>query len=222
MPESNKPENETNLVAEKIGKNGTSHYVALVNRSNATRGSWRAVEKNWCIGSMEVTVFRGVRLARASHPHTCAHKYTARVLTISTGYAAPSCERLGRYVVTMKGVAFEDEKLSPVRFILPLAVARCREWRTPFSTPALRLLLNNESSFFERATKDCAIIRGQNGRIDFPRSATFHRGLWLILFIFSPHNDSVQVIFPMCWITVTRTDDYLMKMEISNVFNAFL
>lgn len=102
-----------------------SHYVALVNRSNATRGSWRAVEKNWCIGSMEVTVFRGVRLARASHPHTCAHKYTARVLTISTGYAAPSCERLGRYVVTMKGVAFEDEKLSPVRFILPLAVARC-------------------------------------------------------------------------------------------------
>lgn len=76
----------------------------------------------------------------------------------------------------MKGVAFEDEKLSlsPVRFILPLAVARCREWRTPFPTPALRLLLNNISnrlpSQTERATKDFAPDNSR--RINF--SEIFH------------------------------------------------
>lgn len=42
-----------------------------------------------------------------------------RVLTISAASAAPSCERLGRYVVRMKGVAFEDQKLC-------LSLARAR------------------------------------------------------------------------------------------------
>lgn len=75
---------------------------------------------------------------KALHSHTCAHKYS-KYLQLVRG-TQPEAVRDGRYVVTMKGVAFEDQKLSPVRFILPLAVARCREWRT-FLAAALRLLL---------------------------------------------------------------------------------
>lgn len=139
---------------------------------------------------MEVTVFTSVRDLRARsvapswqalHSHTCAHKYTARVLTISTGYAAPSCERLGRYVVTMKGVAFEDEKLSPVRFILPLAVARYREWRTFLDTGPPAPLKHFESSFLKRTShqrfRDNYRMRREceNQLSDLRHSATFLR-----------------------------------------------
>lgn len=80
--------------------------------------------------------------------------------------------------------------LSPVRFILPLAVARCREWRTPFPTPALRLLLNNISnrlpSQTERATKDFAPDNSRRQwENQFFGDLPSFRGLWLILFIFA-------------------------------------
>lgn len=80
----------------------------------------------------------------ALHSHTCAHKYS-KYLQLVRG-TQPQAVRDGRYVVTMKGVAFEDQKLSPVRVILPLAVARCREWRT-FLAVALRLLLTTLQVF---------------------------------------------------------------------------
>lgn len=104
---------------------------------------------------------RAVRARSSARPlarHTCASQVRE--------YLAPPRRRLpwrrrphGRYVVTMKGVAFEDQKL----LALPSALSydwllpgvenggpRCRLRRTPFRAPSVRRIRSRRTVSFLR------------------------------------------------------------------------